>query len=226
MRGEIMNVRNIACVAAIAAAASVPGAAFAAATATAITDLNIRSGPGPQYPVIGAIRTNDQATITGCIQGSLWCEVTYGGRQGWAYSQYLTAPLSGNSVVVSERREAIGVPTVAYETTGAAEPDVVVGGPIEAATGVADAAAGVADTAIDAGAALGSAVAPPPAVETYVADHPVDDVYLDSEVAVGAGLPDSVALAPIPDYRYRYVYVNRQPVLVEPSSRRIVYVYR
>ena len=31
-------------------------------------------------------------------------------------------------------------------------------------------------------------------------------------------------LREIPDYEYRYSYVNGQPVLVEPSSRRIVYV--
>jgi hypothetical protein len=35
-----------------------------------------------------------------------------------------------------------------------------------------------------------------------------------------------VQLRPVPDYNYRYVYVNRQPVLVDPASRRIVYVYR
>ena len=42
----------------------------------------------------------------------------------------------------------------------------------------------------------------------------------------GAGLPETVVLREIPDYEYRYVYVNGQPVLVEPSSRRIVYVMR
>ena len=33
--------------------------------------LNIRSGPGPEYSVIGAIPDRGQATIIGCIQGSL-----------------------------------------------------------------------------------------------------------------------------------------------------------
>jgi uncharacterized protein DUF1236 len=36
-----------------------------------------------------------------------------------------------------------------------------------------------------------------------------------------------VQLRPVPDYStYRYVYVNGQPVLVDPASRRIVYIYR
>ncbi|MHA6687107.1 DUF1236 domain-containing protein [Mesorhizobium sp. A556] len=42
----------------------------------------------------------------------------------------------------------------------------------------------------------------------------------------GATLPDTVVLGDIPDYEYRYVNVNGQPVLVEPQSRRIVYVMR
>ena len=56
--------------------------------------------------------------------------------------------------------------------------------------------------------------------------NPVDPIYLEGEVVVGAGLPETVQLRPVPDYNYRYVYVNRQPVLVDPTSRRIVYVYR
>ena len=37
---------------------------------------------------------------------------------------------------------------------------------------------------------------------------------------------ETVEIREIPDYEYRYVYVNGQPVLVEPESRRIVYVMR
>ncbi|TIV09513.1 MAG: DUF1236 domain-containing protein, partial [Mesorhizobium sp.] len=51
-------------------------------------------------------------------------------------------------------------------------------------------------------------------------------VYLDGEVVTGATLPDTVELREIPDYRYRYVYVNNQPALVDPGTRRIVYVMR
>ena len=38
--------------------------------------------------------------------------------------------------------------------------------------------------------------------------------------------PWAVELREIPDYRYRYVYVNNQPALVDPGTRRIVYVMR
>jgi hypothetical protein len=39
-------------------------------------------------------------------------------------------------------------------------------------------------------------------------------------------LPADVALQPVPDYEYQYAYVNRVPVLVQPQTRRIVYIYR
>jgi hypothetical protein len=83
--------------------------------------------------------------------------------------------------------------------------------------GVAGAVAGGTADAIDE---------PTEEVRTYVTTNQIDPVYLEGEVVVGASLPETVELREIPDYEYRYVYVNGQPVLVEPSSRRIVYVVR
>jgi hypothetical protein len=70
------------------------------------------------------------------------------------------------------------------------------------------------------------AIDPPSTVRTYIASRPSEPVYLQGEVVRGATLPDTVALQPIPDYDYDYVYVNNQRVLVEPQSRRIVYIER
>jgi len=67
---------------------------------------------------------------------------------------------------------------------------------------------------------------PPPAVNSYVTSHPVQPVILNGEVVLGGGLPADVALNAVPDYEYDYAYVNRVPVLVEPTTRRIVYIYR
>jgi uncharacterized protein YraI len=220
-----MRVKNMISVAAIVAATALPHTVLAQTMAEATTDLNIRSGPGPEYPVIGAIQRDDEATIFGCLQDSLWCQVSYNGRQGWAYSKYLIRDVSGETVIVTERRAQVGIPTVRYETTGTAEATTtgaaggaitgaLIGGPIGAVVG------GVA------GAAIGGAVNPPEQVQTYVTRHPGEPVLLEGEVVVGATLPESVELRPVPDYEYRYVYVNRQPVLVEPRTRRIVHIYR
>ncbi|TIL81232.1 MAG: DUF1236 domain-containing protein, partial [Mesorhizobium sp.] len=67
---------------------------------------------------------------------------------------------------------------------------------------------------------------PPAEVRTYIETNRVDPVYLEGEVVTGATLPDTVELREIPDYDYRYVYVNGQPALVDPGTRRIMYVER
>jgi uncharacterized protein YraI len=186
--------------------------ASAATVATAITPLNIRSGPGPQYSIVGAIPNRAQATIIGCIQDSLWCQVSFNGQQGWAYSQYLTAQLSGRSLIVAERLNEI--PTVRYQAL------------VETA-GSAVVAPAITGTLVARPAAVEPlVVTPPPTVGTYVVGHPVAPVYLNGEVVEGVGLPENVALTPVPGFDYQYAYVNNVPVLVEPSTRRVEYIYR
>lgn len=216
--------------AAATALLALSGVAMAQTAVVATTDLNIRSGPGTQHQVIGTIGAGQRATLEGCLQNSRWCIVTVGDVQGWASSGYLVADAGGTRVVVAQRRAELAIPTVTYETTAStgggavagaasgAAAGAAIGGPVGAAVG------GVAGAA--AGGVLESAIEPPAPVRTYVRSNPTETVYLDGEVAVGAALPETVVVREIPDYEYRYVYVNGQPVLVEPQSRRIVYVMR
>jgi uncharacterized protein YraI len=69
------------------AAALFLGTAANAAISTA--DLNMRSGPGNAYPVIGVIPANSQVAIASCEAGTMWCMVNAGGSQGWADANYL-----------------------------------------------------------------------------------------------------------------------------------------
>ncbi len=210
MQFKVMQIKSGLLAAGLAAVLAAP--ASAATFATATTPLNIRSGPGPRYAVIGAIPARGRASIVGCIKGSLWCEVRAAGKRGWAYAEYLDMRLSGRSLILAENLNTI--PTVTYrapvETVGSAGPPPLVTGTLVAPA---------------AGQPL--VIAPPPAtVRSYVVEHPVDPVYLNGEVVSGAGLPSDVALAPIPGYQYQYAYVNNQPVLVEPQTRRVEYIYR
>lgn len=192
------------------------------ATATATTDLNIRSGPGPQFEVVGVIDGGSTATVTGCPTEGMWCQVDYNGTTGWAYSDYLTVDAQGEVVVLTERPpELVGVvepDTTANSTvTGAAGGAIagaLLGGPVGAAIGGA------------VGAAAGVVVDPPEEAVTYVQSNPMEPVYLEGEVVVGAQVPDTVTVQTIPDYEYSYVYINGQPVLVDPTSREIVYIVR
>ena len=202
----------------------------ATAMATATADLNVRSGPGPQYPAIGFIAVGDAATVEGCLDASKWCRVSYGDVNGWAYSDYLTADLSGETLVLTDRYSEVGLTTVTYEDDGSAGAGAVgggvtgavvgalLGGPVGAVIGGAVGASG--------GAAAGAIIDPPETVTAYVSSNPIEPVYLEGEVVIGAGVPETVALQVIPDYEYQYVYINGQAVLVDPASRQIVYVVR
>ena len=74
----------------------------AANAAISTTDLNMRSGPGTDYPVVGVIPANSQVAIEDCAAGTMWCMVDAGGVQGWADSGYLADnglfPRAGSTV--------------------------------------------------------------------------------------------------------------------------------
>lgn len=205
-RGRMLAVAAGALLASVAAGA-------AQTTVTATTDLNVRAGPGSQYPVIAVIDAGDNAILKGCIQQSKWCAVDEGDRTGYVYSDYLMADLGGTRVIVTNRP---------------ANSDIVyIDPPAEGSIAVIDGAttASIGDELIGPVEDV-RVIDPPDTVRTYITTNRVDPVYLEGEVVVGAGIPDRVVLRDIPDYEYRYVYVNGVPALVEPSSRRIVYVAR
>lgn len=217
--------------AAAGALLAMTGAAFAQSAVIVTTDLNVRAGPGPQHQVVGVIGAGQSANLNGCLEASKWCVIAFNGGEGWVYSDYLTSDFGGTQVVLTERPADSGVRIVEAPVdvdggaTGAVTGGVtgavagaIVGGPVGAVVG---GGAGVVG-----GAAAGTVIDPPANVRTYVTTNQVEPVYLDGEVVVGAGLPETVTLREIPDYEYQYVYVNGQPVLVEPGTRRIVYVLR
>ena len=270
-------------ISAAVASAAMLTAAQAQTIGTATTDLNLRSGPDPQFPVIGMIRENQRASVLGCIEGSRWCQVDVRGRTGWAYSQYLT--MSGDiaavlpapvlEVDVATRPVAAPPPVVAYRAPApvaqypapvyqAPGPVVAYGappvvtyqspapvyqapatvyrapGPVVSyrapATNVVE-TTGVAPREIS-GAFIAPretiyawttpppAYMPPSSVRSYLTSNPIDPVYLAGNLEIDAGLPDDIDLWPVPNSRYRYTYVNDYPVLVDPATRRIVYVSR
>jgi uncharacterized protein YraI len=210
---------------------AISGAALADTSVTATTDLNVRAGPGPQYPVIGVLAAGQATTLKGCLEGSKWCSVAEAGGDGWVFSDYLSSDFGGKQVILTDRPKDAEVAVIAPPADeGGGGAGAVVGGATGAIAGAiiggpAGAAVGGVAGAV-AGGATGQVVDPPEKVRSYVTSNRLDPVYLDGEVVVGAGLPDTVQLAEIPDYEYRYVYVNGQPVLVDQNSRRIVYVMR
>jgi uncharacterized protein YcfJ len=144
------------------------------------------------------------------------------------YSDYLTGDFDGQSVVLTERPagsvEVVEAPAnmgdegaLIGAATGAIA-GAIVGGPIGAVVGAG------AGTVVGGG--VGTVTEPPDSVRTYITSNRVDPVYLDGEVVEGATLPETVEFREIPDYEYRYINVNGQNVLVDPGTRRVVYILR
>ncbi|WP_116597122.1 DUF1236 domain-containing protein [Primorskyibacter marinus] len=198
----------------------------AALSANATTDLNLRAGPGPQFQIEEVIAAEDEVTVEGCLDSGDWCEVSYDGTTGWAYSAYLTTPGENEPVVIYENQDDMDVAIVEHEegnkalgaaaggTWGAAAGSLLVGGPAAVAAGAV------------LGGMTGAASTLDETTVTYVEKNPVDPVYLNGEVAVGAGIPQEVELYSVPESDYDYINVNEQYVLVNPENRRIVTVVR
>ena len=51
------------------------------------TGVNIRSGPGTDYRIIGGLDEGEMVQVTGKTDG--WCRVNHGGQTGYVYGQYL-----------------------------------------------------------------------------------------------------------------------------------------
>ena len=119
------------------------------------------------------------------------------------------------------------VPAAAFAQGGAAAGaatgavgGAVVGGPVGAAVG------GVTGAIVG-----GIADQQQPEFRTYVTTQKVPSYTYKEEVRVGAVLPESgVTYHEVPaEYKvkgYKYTVVNNTPVLVEPSTRKVVQVIR
>lgn len=191
----------------------------AALTATADTDLNLRTGPGENYPVATVIAASTAVDVQGCLAGSSWCQVTYNGQQGWASSSYLST--LSNMPVVTYNQAAVAVPNVVAEVP-VGEPRVE---KVDDKTSIYYPAPKVLLAPVGTTAA-GVQVVSDPEMLTYVRANPVQPVYLSGDLVVGAGLPEGVTLYPVPNATLSYVNVNDQIVLVEPQKRVVVEVLR
>ena len=183
-------------------------AAMAAVTGGVTTDLNLRAAPSSSAEILDVIPVDAAVTIESCLETRKWCEVAYNGTIGYAYSDYLVADMNGQRVVVRENIGPLGIVVGAF--TGTVDTVTDTAGAL--IRGTADTIAGVID--------------PPEERVVYVRQNQLEPVYFDDEVVVGVGLPEAVRVEPIPDYEYGYAYVNGQPVLVDPGTRRVVYVVR
>jgi uncharacterized protein YraI len=175
-----------------------------AAKAYATTHLNIRSGPGEQYPIVGEMRWNSHGEVDGCVADYSWCHISTANGIGWAAAHYLIENTSRGTETLEKFGAQSGIPVVvpaAVVTTG----EVV---------------------RVPAGTALIEAITPSDEVITFVSAQAVEPVFVTGEIVVGAVLPAEVALYEIPGSPYQFTLVNQARVLVEVPERKVVYIVR
>jgi uncharacterized protein YraI len=205
--------------------AAVAGPAFAATEARSLTDLNRRAGPGVMNEISGVIASGDTVSVEGCIDAVDWCKVAYMGTTGWAYGPYLTTTDGADEITLApDVRRTKVVTVISHDNKGVAP---IAGASVGAlaAAGFAAGPVGIVAAAI-VGAVVADASKPDPVVVAYVRANPVEPVYLDGEVVVGSGIPDTVTLYKVPDSDYSYLWVNGVPVIVEPGDRKVVTILR
>ncbi|GAG06032.1 unnamed protein product, partial [marine sediment metagenome] len=70
-----------------------------AADAYVNADVNLRSGPGTEYPAVTVVPRWTGLQVQGCVEGYSWCDVLVGADRGWIYAQYLQFVQNNNETV-------------------------------------------------------------------------------------------------------------------------------
>jgi uncharacterized protein YraI len=100
--------------------------------ATADFRVNVRSGPGTQYTILGQVRSADAVDITGRSENSQWLRVNFNGQEGWVSAALFTVTGDVATASVAEAgatavlRNPTGSTGGASTTTGASGDVVVV----------------------------------------------------------------------------------------------------
>jgi uncharacterized protein YraI len=97
----------------VAAAVLLPAAASAQNAEVSAT-VNMRAGPGTQYPVVTTIPEGRDVSVAGCVRGYDWCDTTWRGRRGWVFGDYIDYEYDNRLVPVPEFGARLGLPILSF----------------------------------------------------------------------------------------------------------------
>ena len=90
------------------------GAAVAQDRGFVTTNVNLRAGPGVDYPVVVVLAEGAPLAIFGCLGDYSWCDVGIDDMRGWVAAQYIETVYRGRRVEFYDYAPTIGVPIVAF----------------------------------------------------------------------------------------------------------------
>jgi uncharacterized protein YraI len=65
------------------------GEAAQAQEAYTSATVELRAGPGDEYPVVAVVPAGQQVWVQGCVTDYSWCDVVIGADRGWMYAGYI-----------------------------------------------------------------------------------------------------------------------------------------
>ncbi|ODS03483.1 hypothetical protein AUC71_09430 [Methyloceanibacter marginalis] len=96
------------------------GAGFATSAAAQepngypITDVNLRAGPGTEYPVILTVPADAPITILGCLPDYSWCDSVFENYRGWMSAVYLSGYSEGDYYLLRDYAPDLGYQRVTF----------------------------------------------------------------------------------------------------------------
>ncbi len=94
--------------------------------ATINHNMNIREGPGTNYPVIGVASVGQNFPIAGKNPRGDWWQITFNGRGGWVFGELVTAINAGSIQVALVIPAPPAVPTATRESVTITHPTRVI----------------------------------------------------------------------------------------------------
>jgi uncharacterized protein YraI len=97
----------------IAAMLLAPTAALAA-PGIVTTNVGLRAGPGPGFPMVDRIPAGARVNIHGCLDGKAWCDVSWSDDRGWVSAQYLEYLYRNHYVYLPDYVDEVDEPIVPF----------------------------------------------------------------------------------------------------------------
>src|SRR5688572_28830846 len=79
-----------------------------------ITDVNLRAGPGTEYPVILTVPADAPITILGCLPDYTWCDIVFENYRGWMSAVYLSGYSDGDYYLLRDYAPDLGYQRVTF----------------------------------------------------------------------------------------------------------------
>ena len=80
-----------------------------------VTNVNLRAGPGTNYPVIVVVPARSWISIQGCLGDYGWCEVAFERTRGWMRSIYLQGWYKGHYYALRDYAPRLGYRVVTFD---------------------------------------------------------------------------------------------------------------